>query len=219
MTVVHVVDEDADAAVLDVVADARCRRRRGTARSRPCAGRRSARCVGAAVRRPASPPFRETPCDAWSSNALVSQSGLEHEDAVTDARRILAARRLKRDAPAVAADDRIRRLEAAVLTPVRHAGEVLAVRLELQLPDVDVVRVLFELVAARFDQRVLAVGKDALDLVVLARPPSDRPSSCRCSSRCRTRRRTASGNRCRSARCRCCGSPAPRACTPAPSRE
>ena len=52
---------------------------------------------------------------------------------------------------------------------MRDTGEVLAVGLELQLPDVDVVGILLELISARFDKCVLAIGKDAFDLVVLSR--------------------------------------------------
>src|SRR5262245_27352977 len=93
---------------------------------------------------------------------------VEDEDAVADAGRVAAARRLERDAPAVGADHGVRCLVARILAPSRDAREVLAVRLELELPDVDVVRVLLRLFAARLDQRVLAVRKDAFDLVVLA---------------------------------------------------
>src|SRR5512144_2063680 len=93
---------------------------------------------------------------------------VHHKDPVTDACRILASGRLKSDAFAIAADDRIRRLVATVLSPMSHACEVLAVRLELQLPDVDVVRILLELLTARFHKCVLSVWENAFDLVVLA---------------------------------------------------
>src|SRR5215510_1083336 len=51
-----------------------------------------------------------------------------------------------------------------------HADVVRAIRLQFQLPDVDVSRVLTlrpALLAARLDERVLPVGKDAFNLVVL----------------------------------------------------
>src|SRR5262245_2569970 len=51
-----------------------------------------------------------------------------------------------------------------------HADVVSAIRLQFQLPDVDVSRVLPlrpALLTARLDERILAVGKDAFNLVVL----------------------------------------------------
>src|SRR5262247_4212922 len=51
-----------------------------------------------------------------------------------------------------------------------HADVIRAIRLQFQLPDVDESRVLSlrpALLAARLDERVLPVGKDAFNLVVL----------------------------------------------------
>src|SRR4051794_5629283 len=80
------------------------------------------------------PPRRSPP----AARAEVSRNSLrfmplsfrllhvEDENAVSHARWILAARRLKRHAPAIRTDDRVGGLVALVLAPVRHPGEVLA---------------------------------------------------------------------------------------------
>src|SRR6185436_9996392 len=91
-----------------------------------------------------------------------------HENSVANPRRVLAPRRLEGDFPPIRAHDRVGSLEARVLAPPGYAGEVLAVRFQLQFPDIDEVRVLLPLLAAGFDQRVLPVRKDSFDLVVLA---------------------------------------------------
>jgi len=69
----------------------------------------------------------------WASVSLQR----EQEDAVAHARRLGVARRLERDPPAVVRDHGIRRLVAFVVAPAGQAGEVAAVGLQRQLPDVD----------------------------------------------------------------------------------
>src|SRR5207247_1774037 len=102
----------------------------------------------------------------------------EDEDAVAHARRLVVARRLEGDTPAVVADDGIRRLVAVVVTPMRQAHEVAAVGLQRQLPDIDETRVLpvrAALLPTRLDQRPLPIPRAPLDLVVLIRKLAIRP--------------------------------------------
>src|SRR5262249_24817785 len=119
------------------------------------------------VRRPSRRPLR--PRRSRDDGLLCSYSfHIHHENPVADACRILASRRLEGDALPVRADDRIRGFVASVFAPVRDAREVLAVWFELQLPDVDVVRILLELLTTRFHKRVLSIGENTLHLVVFA---------------------------------------------------
>ena len=68
--------------------------------------------------------------------------------------------------PAVVAYDRVRRLVAGIIGEVSQPLN-LAAAVEFQLPKIDVIRAFVVLLIA-FHKRVLAVGKDAFGLVVLA---------------------------------------------------
>ena len=95
--------------------------------------------------------------------------GSRYEDPVPDTRRIRGAPCLKSERPLIRADHRIRRFVTVVLAKPSHAHEVRSVRVEPQLPDVDVVKRLpisRSLVVARLYEHPLAVGRDALGLVV-----------------------------------------------------
>src|SRR5215470_491857 len=103
-----------------------------------------------------------------SSSSLLLE--LIKKDSVTDSGRLVIAGRLEGEPFAVGTDYRVRRLVAFVVSPMCHADVVRAVRLQFQLPDVDESRVLSlrpTLPAARLDERVFPVGKDAFNLVVL----------------------------------------------------
>src|ERR1051325_6430101 len=93
----------------------------------------------------------------------------ENKDPVAHTRRLVIARRLERHALAVARHHGVRRLVALVVSPMREADEVGAVGRQLQLPEVDVARVLAvrTLLAARLDERPRPVGRDPLHFVVL----------------------------------------------------
>src|SRR5215475_2324731 len=103
-----------------------------------------------------------------SSSSLLLE--LIKKDSVTDSGRLVIAGRLEGEPFAVGTDYRVRRLVAFVVSPMGHADVVSAIRLQFQLPDVDVSRVLPlrpALLTARFDECVFAIGKDAFNLVVL----------------------------------------------------
>src|SRR2546421_11209672 len=85
----------------------------------------------------------------------------EQEDPAAHARRLVVARRLERDTPAVVRDHGVRRLVAFVVAPAGQADEVAAVGLERQLPDVDEAGVLSlrpALLPTGLDQRPFPVG-------------------------------------------------------------
>src|SRR5262245_6066437 len=103
-------------------------------------------------------------------SSSLSLFKLIKKDSVTDSGRLVIAGRLEGEPFAVGTDYRVRRLVAFVVSPMGHADVVSAIRLQFQLPDVDVSRVLPlrpALLTARLDERILAVGKDAFNLVVL----------------------------------------------------
>src|SRR5215475_5980960 len=104
-----------------------------------------------------------------SSSSLLLE--LIKKDSVADSGRLVIAGRLEGEPFAVGTDYRVRRLVAFVFSPMCHSDVVPAVRLQFQLPDVDVSRVLPlrpALLAARLDERVLPVRKDSLNLVIFA---------------------------------------------------
>src|SRR5262245_55720914 len=103
-----------------------------------------------------------------SSSSLLLE--LIKKDSVADSGRLVIAGRLEGEPFAVGTDYRVRRLVAFVFSPMCHSDVVPAVRLQFQPPDVDVSRVLPlrpALLAARFDERILSVGVNAFNLVVL----------------------------------------------------